>query len=43
MVVVLPLPDADYDNGMQLMKRLWVARHESDEENTKLADKSVFH
>ena len=36
---VLPTPDVDYTNGLQLMKRIWVARFDVEEENVKLADR----
>ena len=39
MSMVLPMPDSDYDNGMQLMRRVWVARHEIEEENTAMAER----
>ena len=41
MVLILPTPDVDYDNALTLMRRLWIAKYDPEEENVKLADRCV--
>ena len=39
MDMVLPTPDIDYTLGLNLAKRIWIAKHDEEEENKKLASK----
>lgn len=37
----LPTPDVDFDEGLNLVRRVWIARFDVEEDNRKLAEKSV--
>lgn len=37
--VVLPVPDTDEKNGLNLLRRLWVVKFDKEEEIRKLAER----
>ena len=39
MVLVLPTVDADYENGINLIQRTWVAKYDVEDLNKQLADR----
>ena len=39
MVLVLPTVDSDYENGVNLMQRTWVAKYDVEDLNKQLADR----
>ena len=39
MVLVLPTVDADYQNGINLIQRTWVAKYDVEDLNKQLADR----
>lgn len=38
--LVLPAPDTDEKNGLNLLRRLWVVKFDKDDEIRKLAERS---
>ncbi len=40
--LVLPPIDTDYENGMRLLQRVWVAKFDVDDTNKKLAARLVL-
>ncbi len=41
--MVLPMADTDYENGMKLLQRVWVAQYDTDDCNKQLARRSAFN